>query len=393
MSEYQYYEFRTVDRALNKAELADLRAISSRAVITPSGFTNHYQWGDLKADPRKLLERHFDAYLYLANRGTRRFCLRMPGEQVDTGLFRTLLPGRSCSMRHADTSVVVEFENELEYSGHWVDGTGWMDALLPLRSAVLLGDLRCLYLAWLLSAQKGEISADAIEPEVPDGLNELPAALESFLEFLEIDQALVKVAAAASAPLKFPSDEELAAWVSCLTGEEKEDLLIAAISQPGEVWKVALRRRLQDRLASGTLQSSLPRRSAGDLLAQSRILAEERERQRKAQREAEAAEKRAREAAERANYLDHLSTRENEVWKLVAKLIEERKVGDYGRVTVLLTDLRDLAIRHGRGPAFRAALDRLLLPNPAKGAFQRRLQEAQLWSDAGAAGPRTGGAR
>ena len=51
MSEYQYYEFAAIDRPLTRAEMAELRAVSSRADITPSGFTNHYEWGDLKADP------------------------------------------------------------------------------------------------------------------------------------------------------------------------------------------------------------------------------------------------------------------------------------------------------------------------------------------------------
>ncbi len=54
MSEYQYYEFRTVDQALDKAEMAALRQVSTRAEITSHGFVNSYEWGDLKADPTLL---------------------------------------------------------------------------------------------------------------------------------------------------------------------------------------------------------------------------------------------------------------------------------------------------------------------------------------------------
>lgn len=43
MSEYQYYEFAAIDRPLTRAEMAELRAVSTRAVITPSGFVNHYE--------------------------------------------------------------------------------------------------------------------------------------------------------------------------------------------------------------------------------------------------------------------------------------------------------------------------------------------------------------
>jgi hypothetical protein len=56
MSEYQYYEFLAVDRPLGEHEMGELRSVSSRAEITPTHFSNEYHYGDLKADPRKLLE-------------------------------------------------------------------------------------------------------------------------------------------------------------------------------------------------------------------------------------------------------------------------------------------------------------------------------------------------
>jgi len=50
VSEYQYYDFWAIDRALTRAEIAELRSISTRAAISSTSFTNHYEWGDLKAD-------------------------------------------------------------------------------------------------------------------------------------------------------------------------------------------------------------------------------------------------------------------------------------------------------------------------------------------------------
>jgi hypothetical protein len=78
VSEYQYYEFVALDQALTAKQQGELRAVSSRGRITSSGFVNDYQWGDLKADPAKWMERYFDAHLYLANWGTRRIMLRLP---------------------------------------------------------------------------------------------------------------------------------------------------------------------------------------------------------------------------------------------------------------------------------------------------------------------------
>ena len=67
MSEYQYYEFQAIDRPLGADEREQLRAISSRARITATSFVNSYDFGNLKADPLKLLERYFDLFCYVAN--------------------------------------------------------------------------------------------------------------------------------------------------------------------------------------------------------------------------------------------------------------------------------------------------------------------------------------
>ena len=52
MSEYQYYEFLAIDRPLDSSEMAPLRALSSRAEITPTRFTNVYEWGNFKGPLR-----------------------------------------------------------------------------------------------------------------------------------------------------------------------------------------------------------------------------------------------------------------------------------------------------------------------------------------------------
>jgi hypothetical protein len=44
VTEYQYYEFLTVDRPLTTKEMAELRSLSTRARITPTTFVNEYSW-------------------------------------------------------------------------------------------------------------------------------------------------------------------------------------------------------------------------------------------------------------------------------------------------------------------------------------------------------------
>ena len=144
---------------------------------------------------------------------------------------------------------------------------------MSLRSDLLRGDLRCLYLGWLLSAQNEEFAEDELEPAVPAGLGELSAPLRSLIEFLGIDEDLVEVAASASAPLNAgPDREELAASIQSLPEKEKNNLLVAAVSEPGERWKNGLLRRFEQQKALRTLPEpdGIRRRTAGDLLTLAR---------------------------------------------------------------------------------------------------------------------------
>ena len=55
----------------------------------------------------------------------------------------------------------------------WVDPEGRLAAIAPTRAELVEGDLRPLYLAWLLVVQDRELDEDELEPPVPAGLREL----------------------------------------------------------------------------------------------------------------------------------------------------------------------------------------------------------------------------
>jgi hypothetical protein len=380
VSEYQYYDFRAMDRALTKTEVAELRSISTRAVITSTSFTNHYEWGDLKADPLKLLEKYFDAFVYVANWGTREFYLRLPLELVDYKSLRAMLPGDAARVRKAGDFVVVAIERDSE-NDDWDDGTGWMGSLMSLRTDLLRGDLRCLYLAWLHCVQNEEFAEAAVEPPVPAGLGELSAPLHSLIEFLGIDEDLVEVAASASAALGAgPSRKELAAWIRSLPQKEKDDLLVSAVSEPSERWKNDLLQNFQRHNAPRTSPATgaAQRRTAGDLLTAAHARAEERDRLLNAKRAAETSRRKAEDEARRAGYLDQLEKREAAAWNQIAAHIQERQPNEYDKAVTLLTDLRDVAVRRGRVPAFQSALEKLRQEHSAKVSFLSRLAKARL---------------
>jgi hypothetical protein len=379
VSEYQYYDFKAIDHALTKTEMATLRAISTRAVITTTSFTNHYEWGDLKADPIKLLEKYFDAFVYVANWGTREIHLRLPQELVDFEHLKSILPGKAAHVRSAGRFVIVSFETDVEPEGDWDDGTGWVGSLVSLRSDLLRGDLRCLYLGWLHSVECHEFTEDAVEPPVPAGLGELSAPLDSLIEFLGIDEDLVEVAASASAPLKEgPSQKELATWVRGLPPNEKENLLIDFLSESGERSRLELLQRFQRENAVAASHSVIERRTVKDLLTAARVRADERAKQLSAKRAADVARKKAKDEADRTVFLEGLAKREKVVWKQVEAYIQKRQPKDYERAVILLVDLYDLAVRQGDETGFQLTMEELRKTHAAKGAFLRRLAKANL---------------
>ena len=55
------------------------------------------------------------------------------------------------------------FSSDDEEGGDWVEGEGQLSSLIPVRAELARGDLRALYLGWLLRVQAGEIDGNRVE--------------------------------------------------------------------------------------------------------------------------------------------------------------------------------------------------------------------------------------
>jgi len=340
MSEYQYYEFQAIDRPLTEREMRTLRGYSTRATITPTRFMNHYEWGSFKGNPAAWMEKYFDAFLYVANWGTHELMLRLPHRVLDPKQARQYLLGDAASVRVKGDQVILEFHSESEDGDGWDDdGSGWLSSLIPIRADMASGDLRALYLAWLLSVQLEEADEDTLEPPVPSGLGQLAAPLKAFADFLRIDEDLIAVAVEHSAESNpdAHSKRDLARWISAMPEAEKTDLLVRVAS--GE--EAPLRAELLRRFRAGDNPSPTPpSRTVAELRAAAEKRAEER-RRRAAERAAREKERRAREeTATREKYLRNLAKREPAVWNRVGALIAAKKPADYDEAVRLLQDLR-----------------------------------------------------
>lgn len=268
VSEYQYYDFMALDRTLSDKERRQLRAISTRATITATRFTNRYDFGDLKANATELVARYFDAHLYLANWGTRVLAFRFPTRLLPPAVAEQYCRGRAARVVAKRGHVVVEFCSEEASDSEWVDddndGSGLLAPLLPLRAEIASGDLRALYLAWLMSVQTGELARSAKEPPCPPGLRTLSPALEAMLDFLRIDARLLEVARRESVDLEPPRRIDLARWVASLSSGDLRKLATGLLegSDPGLRFE-ALRRFQNSRV---TTRAPSRRRSVGEML-------------------------------------------------------------------------------------------------------------------------------
>lgn len=382
MSEYQYYEFRAVDRPLDDRQMRELRVVSSRAVITPTSFTNEYNWGDFKGSPDKWMEKYFDAFLYLANWGTRRLMLRFPKRLLDAKTAATFCVGDSASIRTSGDYVILSFESQIE-DEDWVESEGWLASLIPLRSEILRGDLRCLYLAWLLCAQNAEIDDDELEPCVPTNLDELSASESSFADFLGIYSDLIEVAARASSRSTEDAGnrKELESWVRGLPEDEKNALLLRVLDED-----VQLGAELQIRFVQQTRANSLPqsapepekRRTAGELLSAAEALTEEKRRRAAEKVAAEKKRIEKEKAAAREKYLEDLAQKADKVWLKVEDLISTKQPARYDDAVNFLVDLRDLAARQGKMQGFQSRHRELCEKHAKKPSLLRKIEKAGL---------------
>jgi len=392
MSEYQYYEFLAVDRPLTEREMRELRAVSSRAVITATRFTNHYEWGSFKGDPRAWMERYFDAFLYFANWGTRELMLRLPRRVLEPATARRYCRGDAATARVKGEHVILEFLSENEGSDWFEeDEDGSLSALVPLRADIAGGDLRALYLGWLLRAQAGELDADDEEPPCPPGLGRLSAALEAFVAFMRVDRDLLEAAAAGSpeAEETLPAGD-VERWVSGLPEAERTALLVRLVRGDEPHLRAELVRRFRDSRAAFPSETAAGRRTVGELLGAAEQRSEER-RRREAERAARERARQEREAAgARERHLASLAGREAEAWGEVEALIATKQPGKYDAAVALLGDLRELAVRAERREEVEGRLALLRDQHAKKPSLIGRLRAAGLVGtgrDGGPGGP------
>ena len=370
--EYQYYEFQALDRPLTEAEQSYVRSLSSRVEPTATQAVFTYSYGDFRGEPKRVLEKCFDMMLYMANWGTRQLMVRLPRSAVDLEALEPYCFADQISVSVTPKHAIVTIEIQDEEGMGWVEGEGWLTSLVPLRQALLAGDYRALYLAWLEAARldQGYDEADLLEPPVPPNLKTLSGALQSFADWLQMDPDLITAAAEAS-PMVVETVEPVEAWVAALADVEKNAWLVR-VAQGERHVGVELMANLRQRFAETQVPSPsiIPRRTFAQLLE----LAEGEQEQR--QRQEKLAAKQAR-----RKYLETLVSQEATLWDSVFELIAKKQAQPYEQAVAHLVDLRDLAQHQGRPELFQRRLKQIWRDYSNRPGLLRRLEKVKLTAE------------
>ncbi len=362
---------------------------SSRAEITPTSFTNTYNYGDFRGNPAKLMDRYFDAFVYVANWGTHRFMLRIPVRFLDVEAASAYAVNEAVEIDDKKEHVVIEFVSQ-EEGGDWVDGEPWMASLIGVRAELMRGDFRALYIGWLSSLRTrfGEDADDLgeegeeLKPPVPPGLAKLSAPLKELAEFLRVDDDLIETAAVRSEgnPPSEPSLEELSRWIKKLPTADKDGYLLRFLREDGDLLlrSELFQRFLEASRTKGVRAVGPGRRTIAQLLSACDARSEEKTPSKpRATRQSETDSRRSMPRSEPATSTNSRPVRPRPGSRSNT-LIATKRPQDYDRAVVLLVNLCELAERSGRRAAAEGRIRKLREQHRNKSSFMKRLDRRRL---------------
>ena len=271
-----------------------------------------------------------------------RLTFRFPKGMLEESQIEPYWDGEYVSFETIGDYQVLDMDFNPE-DGGWLEETDLdLSDFIPLRSAILDGDYRLLYLVWLKEMtffgepmeDEGEDSrAYDIEPPVPPGLKKLTPSLQYFIRAFDIDPFLVQAAAEGSPDLQPTPSFDYREYVSHLTRAECEDFL-ARLANGDATAGMALRKRLSELFPQSHPSSSAGKRSLAELVQRSRQLQEADQRRR-------AEEARLKHIAEMKTLAKH----EPQAWQEVDRLLEsgQKSAAVYDQATAQLEKLKQLA--------------------------------------------------
>ncbi len=374
MSEYQRYEFMTIDRPLTRAQLDDVNTLSSHIEASSTHALIEYHWGNFKHNPITVLHEFFDAFLYWANWGSPKLAFRFPHGILPADLIDGYdLEDFVTFTRYKDYDILDIHFGELEAPDIWTEYE--LGSLIAIRDELMEGDLRALYIVWLAAQimiegydeEENEAEEEDWEisvPPVPPGFGTLTAAQYSLAELLQVPEELLVAAARHSKAAAPSTGDDFAAWVKLLPPDHQNDYLLRlAHNEPG------LSRLLVRELRELGQDKTREEPSTGEHVTYATLLAES-----KAIRARLEREKREQEQAARLHQLQEIHDHQDAYWHQVEQAVMRGTGTGYDEAARLLIELREAAGQFKEAQQFQERFRAGVRPHLRRPAFVKRLQ-------------------
>ncbi|MBD3181185.1 hypothetical protein GF312_02765 [Candidatus Poribacteria bacterium] len=396
MSEYQYYEFIAIDKPLTKSEMEKLRRLSTRAEITPTRFTNIYNYGDFSGSPDEMMEKYFDAFVYVTNWGFFHFKLRLPLGIVDEEILKPCFVEYTFEYKKTDKHIIISWESRNEYGGYdeWIEGEGWLGRLVPIREELEQGNYTSIYLGWLLAVNfdyyiKSEeydfddddiyrdIVREDLEPPIDLESNKLTAAQKALVEFLHIDTDLVKAALekVKTETPKIDHEAIINGWLDGLDEKQAKDFLFQILN--GNANEALRDIRLQyntffrDRIDT---KAEVSRRKVGEILE----IRKKAKQKRLELRAKNMAKERVEKERRKRKYLVEVMQKASELWNKAEELAKEQNASAYDKARDLLVELSQSYEQFDRKDEFHELMAHFVEKNSRRKALLKRLEKEEL---------------
>ncbi len=351
MSEYQRYEFMAIDRPLTQKQLDAVDRLSSHIEASSTHAIVEYNYGDFKHDPIEVLREFFDGFLYWANWGSPRLALRFPHGVLPANLIKDYDFDEFVTFtKHSDYDILnIEFP-EMESPDEWTEYE--LGSMIPIRDELMEGDLRSLYIAWLVVQETVGIEDEEDEeydttlsiPPVPPGFKKLTAAQQALADFLQVTPELLVAAAQHGEAGTKAAKDDFATWIERLPQERRNDYLQRlAINEPGLSRQLV--RELRE-LGRGKTTAAPP---MGERVSYPTLLAESKALKARLERERREEEQRAHERQMKYVY-DH----QEEYWSEIDQAAARKNSSGYDEALRMLIELREAMAHFNEDPKFQA---------------------------------------
>ena len=375
MSEYQCYQWKKVGRSLSSKQRKEVSSLSSHISVTADSAEVTYNWGDFKHDPQVVLARYFDIFLYEANWGTQRVGFRFDPDTVDTDRLVDFTVGDSLEIKKTEGGIFIEvwfeenwIESSYSYYDQYEDTGGWwrLEAFESIYRQIRQGDYRGLFLLWLKGCELSPKEEKRVA--LPNGMAKLEEEHRILIDFVGVNERLIKQAAERSRPLpkKKKVEEPLDIHLSKLPVDRKEDYVRRLVSEDAHTVQSDLKRELRK---LGNCQSP---NYLGEVVCYEDLA-------NAAKHEAQLeAPQRAKEEKERRRkeYLAELGQREDELLDRVHELVSEKKTKSYDEAVLLLRGLEDLWVSRDNREHFLKAVECIANEFSRLTGFRGRLEAA-----------------